>query len=115
MSGADAINFFNEIVGKLDQPAKQIVEIYTKQIIAYGITDIVVGGLMLALATTLGVLAFKKRTQVNEYSITFTDWGSFLTVIFSIWGIMLTIKGWLMLYNPQFYLIQDIINGTIAR
>lgn len=115
MTATEIIQVFDTIVSKASGPAKDVAHIYIKQVVAYGVGDLIGAATIFIISILLFVMAYnysKWPASNDSYASEAAFWYTFFGIVFCLGGIGLGIRGFLLLYNPAFYFIQDLINAV---
>jgi len=112
MNSDTILKVLDELGKRIAGPAEQVWGIYLKQIIAYGIADIAVG-IALLIAGLLGIKFCCKHWDDNEIDETLGT-VSFCSVLCGVpLGVLMLIRGFMLIYNPAYYVIQDLASTVI--
>lgn len=115
MNAQEVISLMNEVGAKLAEPAQHVLEIWLKQIMIFGVVDIVVGIVLLVIVSAL--LWKTLHMTAAEWAADGTGiWGglSILSVIIGAVGIGLAIRGSMLLANPEYWFMQDILRTVFG-
>ena len=115
MDAQEIISLMTEVGNKLAEPAQHVLEIWLKQIMIFGVVDIVVGIVLLVIATAL--LWKTLHMTAAEWAADATGiWGglSIIAVIIGAVGIGLAIRGSMLLANPEYWFMQDILRTVFG-
>jgi hypothetical protein len=113
MNADSIIKLLDEVVVRISGPAERLWAIYIKQMISYGIADLIAA---VMLFSVVAVMLFVIRK--NKWELDMLEDGGMLNIILltisaclAIWSGALLIHGLLFLMNPEFYALDQIIQG----
>lgn len=115
MNADSIIKVLDELVIRISGPAEKVWAIYIKQMIAYGIADLIAGALMLVAVTAWILFSWKKFKSDDGYCCEPFDgyfWvGGMVSIALVIWAIAIIISGSLFLISPEYYALDAIMGG----
>jgi len=111
---ADAIiKVLDEVTARISGPAEKMWAIYIKQMIAYGVADLIAGALMLGVVLAWVLFSRKSFKRDDGYCCEPFDGyfivGGIVSVILVIWAVALIISGSLFLFSPEYYALDAIM------
>lgn len=118
MNAQEIITLMNEVGAKLAEPAQHVLEVWLKQIMIFGIVDIVIGIILISV----GLLFINSWLNEPEESknhrppddISTLAFLAFLGFIGGAFGIGLAIRGSMLLANPEYWFMQDILRTVFG-
>jgi|LSQX01.1.fsa_nt_gb hypothetical protein len=113
LGAQEFVTLLNEIGGKLAEPAKHVLEIWIRQIMIFGIVDIVVG----IIFFFVGLIFFNMWLNEPEESknrrppddISTLAFLAFIGFIGGVFGLGLVLRGFMLLLNPEYWFVTDVL------